>query len=69
MDAFQKGYNAIDEDLRKRVESKEELHLQSEELSCQLFDLSVERKNEAVEVSLSIFFLLWAWCCVVCATR
>ncbi len=68
VDAFQKGFNAIDEDLRKRVESKEELHLQSEELSCQLFDLSVERKNEAVEVSLPIFFLLLRkHCCVVCA--
>ena len=48
IDEFQNKFNKIHPDLRREDETKEELHLETSELSHNLFQHSMNRKNEAV---------------------
>jgi len=59
IDEFQREYNTIHPDMRRDDDTKDELHQRAEELSFQLFEYSMKRKNESIEELDSIKNSVW----------
>ena len=59
IDEFQMKYNEIHPDMRRDDDTKDELHQRIQELSFQLFEYTMKRKNEAIQELDTIKNSVW----------